>query len=73
MTEEEYKQYRREVVRRSQHKRRAKARENGLCINCCRERVVYGKTLCAVCLKKQATAQRRYMKKRIWEDAKNGD
>lgn len=34
MSPEEYKEYRRKVIRESQRKRRALAREQGLCIIC---------------------------------------
>lgn len=37
MTGEEYKEYRRRVVRESQRKRRMLARERGLCSICCND------------------------------------
>ena len=49
MNDEEYKAYRRAVVRQSQCKRRMMAREQGLCIVCCKALPEDGKKTCKEC------------------------
>lgn len=62
MDYESYKAYRREIVRKSQQKRRDKARAEGLCVGCCSRAPEGNKTLCARCNEMQKKAQRRYNK-----------
>lgn len=45
----EYREYRRAVIRESQRKRRALARENGLCGICAKEPVADGYVTCQLC------------------------
>ena len=59
-SDEAYKEYRREIVRRSMRKRREKARAAGLCIQCTAVPAVSGRTLCYECSQKQLAANRRY-------------
>jgi len=40
---------RRKIVRESQKRRRDKAKAEGLCVLCCREKVIDGRTLCERC------------------------
>lgn len=54
---------RKEIVRRSQAKRRAKFKENGLCIQC-GGIPVEGKTLCDSCAEKQRSIQKRYKERK---------
>ena len=51
-TDDEYLEYRREVVRRSQAKRRAKAKAKGLCSICCLNVPERGYVTCRECRKK---------------------
>lgn len=48
-TPEEYQEYRREVVRASQRKRRMIAKERGLCSICCRNVPETGLKTCKEC------------------------
>lgn len=48
-SKEDYKEYRRAVVRKAQHKRRAKAREQGLCGICAKNPAVKGRSTCEQC------------------------
>lgn len=52
---------RREIVRLSQEKRRAKFKANGKCIQCGRPSV---KSLCPDCMRKQAIANKKYKEKK---------
>lgn len=56
-------EHRRGVVRKSQAKRRLKARQNGLCPQCCKKPVIPGRSLCRGCLERQREVQKRYMHK----------
>lgn len=51
---------RREIVRRSQAKRRAEFKANGLCVQCGERKPVKGKTLCESCAMKQNAYQKKY-------------
>ena len=55
-----FREYRREVCRKSQRKRRAFAKSHNLCRQCCREKAMPMRTLCPACLLKQREVQRRY-------------
>lgn len=44
-----FKAKRRKIVRESQKRRRDKAKANGLCVLCCREKAIEGRTLCERC------------------------
>ena len=44
-----YKDRRRKIVRDSQKRRRDKAKAEGLCVLCCREKAIEGRTLCERC------------------------
>lgn len=57
--EEDYKDYRREVVRESQGRRRQKAREDGLCPICCLRVPPIGRKTCEAC--------RELIANRAWE------
>ena len=57
---EAYKAKRREVVRKSQAKRRENARKNGLCSQCCKRPPLPYRSQCEVCLARQRAAQMRY-------------
>lgn len=48
-SKEDYKEYRRAVVQKAQHKRRAKAREQGLCGICAKNPAMEGKAECEEC------------------------
>lgn len=59
-TSEEYKEYRREIVRKSQRKRRMLAKKNGLCPICGWRKAEAGFVNCIECKQKA----REYAKKR---------
>jgi len=60
MNDEEFREYRRQIARESQRKRRGFAKLHNLCRQCCREKALPMRTLCPVCLLKQREVQRRY-------------
>lgn len=63
-TVEDYDEYRRDIVRRSQAKRREKAKELGLCPICCKATPEEGKTSCEVCCKRARDyAHEHYVKR----------
>ncbi len=49
MTDDEYKEHRRKVVRESQRKRRAQAAKDGKCVICATRPARKGKRTCAQC------------------------
>lgn len=49
MSDEEYTAYRSEICRKSQRKRREKARMEGMCIICCKRPARVGRSTCAEC------------------------
>ncbi len=49
MNADEYREYRRKICRESQRKRRIKAREDGICIICCKRPVRDGRSTCTEC------------------------
>lgn len=57
--EEEYRQYRNAIVRKSQMRRRAEARANGLCIQCCKGVPTPGRKSCPKCLERARDYARR--------------
>lgn len=58
----EHREHRKEIVRRSQKKRRAEAVANGLCCQCCRGVPAPGRKSCPKCLEQ---ARDRMKRKRI--------
>ena len=46
---EDYAEYRKKLVRESQRRRRARAKENGMCPMCCVRPARKGKTTCEEC------------------------
>ena len=58
-TPEEYQEYRRKVVRASQKKRRALAKERGLCSICCLRVPDRGRVTCAECRERIIKANKR--------------
>lgn len=63
--DEKKKQHRREIVRKSQRKRRAKARKKGMCSQCCKGRPEKGRKTCPACLEKAREKMRRVRKSTI--------
>ena len=54
---EDYDEYRRKLCRESQRKRRAKAKENGMCGICCKNPALEGYSTCQKC----------YARVRLWQ------
>ena len=62
-TYEEYMDYRRDIVRKAVNKRRTRAKELGLCVQCIKEYAVPGKTLCPEYAIKSRERQHKYCQK----------
>lgn len=60
MSDEEFREYRRQIARKSQRKRRDFAKLHNLCRQCCKKKAVPLRTLCPACLLKQREVQKRY-------------
>lgn len=60
MSDEAFREYRRQIAKKSQRKRRDFAKLHGLCRQCCKEKAVPQRTLCPACLLKQREVQKRY-------------
>lgn len=58
-TPEEYQEHRRAIVRQSQKKRRALAKEKGLCSICCLRVPERGHVTCAECRERIIRANKR--------------
>lgn len=57
-------EYRREIIRRSQVRRRDYFAQHGLCIQCGKCPPLEGRTLCQVCMDKQKAYTRKYNAKK---------
>lgn len=53
-SKEDYKEYRRYIVRQAQRRRRLKAREEGICPTCFHNVLTDGRSVCAECSKRIA-------------------
>lgn len=60
MSDEEFREYRRQIARKSQRKRRDFAKLHNLCRQCCKKKAVPQRTLCPACILKQREVQKRY-------------
>ena len=67
---EDYVEYRRKIVRKAVAKRRAMAKELGLCTQCVKEPAAHGRTLCYACALRSRKNQMKYYYK-MKEKAKN--
>ena len=63
--DEKKQKHRREIVRKSQKRRRAKARKAGLCSQCCKGKPEKGRKTCPACLEKAREKMRRVRKSSI--------
>ena len=63
-TSEEYKAYRRAIVRKSQMRRRMKFKEDGYCIQCGKVKPKDNKTVCQDCMNKQKEYNKRSLAKK---------
>lgn len=63
--DEKKRQHRREIVRKSQRKRRAKARKTGMCSQCCKGKPAKGRKTCPACLEKAREKMRHVRKSTI--------
>lgn len=61
--DEEYRNYRRELCKLSQRKRRALAKENGMCSICCKNKADKGHMTCRECRLAITDIQKRREKK----------
>lgn len=71
-TVEDYEEYRRELVRISQRKRRARARELGLCPICCVREPEEDKKSCEDCCKRARDYAHLHYKKKRGRPKKRG-
>ena len=62
---EKRREHRRAIVRKSQKRRRAKARKAGLCSQCCKGKPEKGRKTCPACLEKAREKMRRVRKSSI--------
>lgn len=62
---EERREHRKAIVRKSQRRRRAKARKTGMCSQCCKGIPEKGRKTCPECLKKARERMRRIRKSTI--------
>lgn len=63
--EQKKRQHRQEIVRKSQRRRRAKARKTGMCSQCCKGIPEKGRKTCPACLEKARERMRRVRKSTI--------
>ena len=70
MSEEEYLEHRRKIIRESQRRRREKARKEGICTVCVKRPARKGKITCEICGKIALEAARR---KRAVKEAVYGE
>lgn len=59
------RQHKREIVRKSQRRRRAKARKTGMCSQCCKGIPAKWRKTCPACLEKARERMRRIRKSSI--------
>lgn len=62
---EKRREYRKEIVRKSQRRRRAKARKTEMCSQCCKGIPEKGRKTCPACLEKARERMRRIRKSTI--------
>lgn len=63
--DEKKRKHRQEIVRKSQRRRRAKARKTGMCSQCCKGIPEKGRKTCPECLEKAREKMRRRRKSTI--------
>ena len=63
--DEKKRKHRRAIVRKSQRRRRAKARKTGICSQCCKGIPEKGRKTCPACLEKARERMRRIRKSTI--------
>ena len=63
--DEKKRKHKRAIVRKSQRRRRAKARKTGMCSQCCKGIPEKGRKTCPECLKKARERMRRIRKSTI--------
>lgn len=62
---EKKRKHRQEIVKKSQRRRRAKARKTGMCSQCCKGIPEKGRKTCPACLEKAREKMRRKRKSSI--------
>lgn len=63
--DEKKRKHKQEIVRKSQRRRRAKARKTGMCSQCCKGIQEKGRKTCPACLEKARERMRRIRKSTI--------
>lgn len=63
--DEKKRKHRQEIVRKSQRRRREKARKTGICSQCCKGIPEKGRKTCPACLEKAREMMRRVRKSTI--------